>query len=76
MGSKVDLRAPTEPDKEIATRAHSLAREATTENTRIDPSPWAKVQLHTSVLRWARIDTVEQWKNGFQRILIGEGMID
>lgn len=46
MGAKVHLRPPTEEHEENTARTHSLAREATMENRRVDRPPWA--------LRWAR----------------------
>ncbi|KAJ5283460.1 hypothetical protein N7505_001440 [Penicillium chrysogenum] len=45
MGAKVNLQPPTEEDNEHTARTHSLAREATVENSEVNPPPWARTQL-------------------------------
>lgn len=71
MGTKVNLRAPTEEDSENIARAHSLAREATVENSKMDPPPWARVRLRASALRWARANTKQHRKATFPRSTTG-----
>jgi hypothetical protein len=39
MGVKVSLKPPTDEDREITTRAHTLARKATEVNSEVNPSP-------------------------------------
>lgn len=72
MGAKVNLQPPTEEDSENTARAHSLAREATTENSEVNPPPWARVQLRASALRWARANAQRHRKDNFQQSTTGQ----
>ena len=40
-GAKVSLKPPTDEDREITTRTHTLAREATEVNSEVNPPSWA-----------------------------------
>ncbi|KAJ5653021.1 hypothetical protein N7490_000024 [Penicillium lividum] len=66
IGVKVSLKLPTDEDRDITTRAHTLARKATEVNSEVNPPPWAQVQLRASALRWARVNTNQQRKGNFQ----------
>lgn len=72
MGAKVNLRQQTEEDDENTARAHTLAREATAENSNVDPPPWAQVQLRASVLRWALANTKQHRKDNFHQATTGQ----
>lgn len=41
-GAKVNLQPPGEKDSENTTRAHSLARDGTVENSEVNPPRWAQ----------------------------------
>lgn len=70
--AKVNLRPPTEEYNENTTRAHSLAREATVENSEVNSPPWAQVHLRASALRWARANAKPHRKDKFQRSTTGQ----
>ena len=72
MGAKVKLRPPTEADNENTGRAHTLAREATRENSEVKTPPWARVQLRASALRWARANSKQHRKDNFQLWTTGQ----
>ena len=72
MGAKVNLQPPTEEDNEHTARTHSLAREATVENSEVNPPPWARTQLRASALRWARANAKQHRKDNFQQSTTGQ----
>jgi hypothetical protein len=72
MGATVNLQPPTEEDNEHTARAHSLARQATVENSEVNPPPWAQVQLRASALRWARANAKQHRKDNFQQSTTGQ----
>ncbi|CAP74126.1 Pc34g00010, partial [Penicillium rubens Wisconsin 54-1255] len=72
MGAKVNLQPPTEEDNEHTARTHSLAREATVENSEVNTPPWARTQLRASALRRARANAKQHRKDNFQQSTTGQ----